>query len=74
MIKRDEAFLARLLVTFSIEAQEHIQKIADGLLKLEKADDTSRFPLIEEIYREFHSLKGAARAVSLLKLNIYARI
>ena len=69
MIKRDEAFLARLLAMFNIEAQEHIQKITDGLLLLEKADQDSRHRYIEEIYREFHSLKGAARAVDLTEVE-----
>jgi two-component system, chemotaxis family, sensor kinase CheA len=69
MNKRDEAFLARLITTFTIEAQEHIQKITEELLLLENADESSRPGYIENIFREFHSMKGAARAVSLTEIE-----
>ncbi len=66
MDKKDEAFLKKLLATFRMEAEEHIAKIATGLIDLEKVAGTTRQgELIEAIFREAHSLKGAARAVNL---------
>lgn len=61
----DKDFLARLLATFRIEAEEHLRALAEGVSALQKAEDTERGTLLETIYREAHSLKGAARAVSL---------
>ncbi len=60
----DDEFLQRLRATFRIEAEEHVQEIAAGLLQLEKqnAQDVWK-PTVEKIFRAAHSLKGAARAV-----------
>lgn len=66
MDKREEEFLKRLKATFKIEADEHVQTISSGLLDLDKnPDPEERARILEIIYREAHSLKGAARAVSL---------
>ncbi len=63
--QREKEFLARLLETFRVEAEEHVKTIADGLLALESnAPELNRSDTIETIYREAHSLKGAARAVN----------
>ncbi|MDZ4163853.1 MAG: response regulator [Smithellaceae bacterium] len=63
-IKGDD-FLKRLLATFAVEAQEHAKAISTGLIAIENAADAKgRAALIETIYREAHSLKGAARSVS----------
>lgn len=63
--KREQEFLAKLLETFKIEAEEHLKTISDGLLALERNDQQSdKAAVIETIYREAHSLKGAARAVN----------
>lgn len=63
----DEAeFIKRLLATFKIEAEEHIKAISTGLLLLEKGPQgEERLQTIETIFREAHSLKGAARTVDL---------
>jgi two-component system chemotaxis sensor kinase CheA len=63
---REEEFRRKLLSTYRIEAQEHVQAIAAGLLELEKepAADLAA-GIIETIYRDAHSLKGASRAVNL---------
>jgi len=64
---RDEGtdFLRKLLETFKIEAEEHLQAMSSGLLDLEKAPAAAdQAAMIETIYREAHSLKGAARAVN----------
>jgi two-component system chemotaxis sensor kinase CheA len=61
----DDEFLKTLLAAFQVEAQEHLQVMSAGLLELEKAPAASPTPdLLEDVYREAHSLKGAARAVS----------
>ena len=61
----DSEFLARLLETFRIEAEEHFEVLSNGLLELERDPDGQHLPLVETLFREAHSLKGAARAVEL---------
>ena len=62
---KDEAFLKRLLSTFKVEAAEHLAAISSGFLELEKNPDSGRrAELIEIVFREAHSLKGAARTVN----------
>src|SRR5271169_3173549 len=65
MDKRDEEFLKRLLATFKIEAQEHLSVITSGLIEIEKGDAGKEAEIIETVYRESHSMKGAARSVDL---------
>jgi two-component system, chemotaxis family, sensor kinase CheA len=66
MDNKEDEFLARLKNTFKIEADEHVQTISSGLLDLEKNPGSQeKGQILETIYREAHSLKGAARAVSL---------
>jgi two-component system chemotaxis sensor kinase CheA len=62
---KQEAFLARLRETFRVEASEHLEAISAGLLAIERASDTESTSMVERIFRETHSLKGAARSVSL---------
>lgn len=69
MNKRDESFQRKLLETFRTEADEHLQAISSGLLQLEKSQSSSQPELVETIFREVHSLKGAARAVSLSEVE-----
>ncbi|MBM3890404.1 MAG: hybrid sensor histidine kinase/response regulator, partial [Verrucomicrobia bacterium] len=61
----DADFLKRLLAAFEAEASEHLQAMTKGLLALENASPEQRPALLETVYREAHSLKGAARAVNL---------
>lgn len=66
----DPAFLKKLLATFKLEAEEHTSVISSGLVELESADDPARRKeIVELIFREAHSLKGAARSVSLGKVE-----
>ncbi len=66
----DEEFLRELLKDFRVEAAEHLQAIVDGLLMLEKKpDDEAGEALIESMFREVHSMKGAARAVNLVQIE-----
>ena len=70
MNKDQEAFLLELLGDFKIEAGEHQQAIVSGLLGLEKnPDPPSLKKQVEVIFREIHSLKGAARAVNQLDIE-----
>ncbi len=62
---KKEEFLARLRETFRVEAAEHLEAISTGLLAIEHAGSAGRTPLVESIFREVHSFKGAARSVSL---------
>ena len=63
---KDAAFLKRLLATFKTEAAEHIVAISTGLVELEKASSAEvQTGIVEAVFREAHSLKGAARAVNL---------
>src|SRR5579863_2302955 len=65
MPKKDEDFLKRLLETFKVEAQEHLRAMSSGLLELEKSPERVRWTaLIETVFREANSLKGAGRAVN----------
>jgi two-component system chemotaxis sensor kinase CheA len=64
MDNRDEEFLKRINETFRIEAEEHLNAFSAGLIDLEKTQSQERYAeLIETMFREIHSLKGAARSV-----------
>lgn len=66
----DDDFLVKLREAFAAEAAEHLQALTSGLLALEKTEDINgRPPLLESIYREAHSLKGAAGAVDHLSIQ-----
>lgn len=63
-------FLKKLLSTFKIEAKEHIALISNGLIEMEKAEPAEKqMEIIEAIFREAHSLKGAARSVNILEIE-----
>ncbi len=58
---------ARLLATFRAEADEHIRAITAHLTALERGlfSPTETGAALEATFREVHTLKGAARSVSL---------
>ena len=59
-------FQKRILATFKLEAEENISSLASQLIELEKAPALiGNEELFEKLYRSAHSLKGAARAVSI---------
>lgn len=79
----DAEFFKKLLSTFKIEAHEHLRNISLALLNLEKTViEEEKKKNVETIHREFHSLKGAARAVNVNEIenichvteNIFAKI
>jgi two-component system chemotaxis sensor kinase CheA len=53
--------LQEILTIFKGETEEHLQKLNEGILALEK--DPGRKNLIEEVFREAHNIKGAARMI-----------
>ena len=70
MDKKEEEFHKRLRETFRIEAGEHLHAMSSGLIKLEKEQsDEERTSIIETVFREAHSLKGAARSVDFADIE-----
>ena len=70
MAKKNVDFLKKLLATFRVEADEHLKAMSSSLLELEKAPaGARRSELVETIFREAHSLKGAARAVNFADIE-----
>ncbi len=64
MTMNEEEFLKRIRETFRIEAKEHLHVLLTGLTELEGSPPEKRISeLIENLFREVHSLKGAARSV-----------
>jgi len=52
---------------FKAESEEHLASIDDGLLRLEK--NPADAALLEAVFRESHSLKGAARMLGLGRIE-----
>ena len=66
----EEELQKKLREAFAEEAQERVEAISSGIVNLEKITlPEDRQPIMEDIYREFHSLKGAARAVNISSLE-----
>jgi two-component system chemotaxis sensor kinase CheA len=60
----DSEFLKRIQITFGIEAEEHLKSFSAGLTDLEKMSTwEDQSGTIETMFRQIHSLKGAARSV-----------
>ncbi len=55
---------------FKAESEEHLSRLDDGLLRLEKTPADAA--LLEEVFRESHSLKGAARMLGLTQIEAVA--
>lgn len=70
MADRKEDLKARLLATFRVEAEEHLQAITAHLLALDRGlPPAETREVVETLFREVHTLKGAARSVSLLDVE-----
>lgn len=66
----NESFLKELLNDFKIEALEHYDSIVKGLIDLENSgSQEKKQEIIERVFRNTHSLKGAARAVNLNEIE-----
>jgi two-component system chemotaxis sensor kinase CheA len=62
----DADFQRQVLAAFAAEAEERLQAITNHLLALEKqADAAAAAPLLKDIFREAHTLKGGARVLGL---------
>src|SRR6185369_4704698 len=62
----NDELLQRLQAIFQVEAAEHLKNMSSQLEALARAaPGESPAPLLESLFREVHSLKGAARAVNL---------
>ncbi|MGM9490367.1 hybrid sensor histidine kinase/response regulator [Ideonella sp. YS5] len=57
----------QLLAMFRMESEERLAKLDSGLLRLEK--NPADHELLEELFREMHSLKGAARMLRLMPIE-----
>lgn len=55
---------------FKIESEERLQHLDSGLLRLEKTPSDQA--LLEDLFREAHSLKGAARMLGLTEIQTLA--
>jgi two-component system, chemotaxis family, sensor kinase CheA len=66
MDDRDGQFHKKLLSTFKVEAEEHVRTLSSSLIELEHdAPAERRAEIVEAVFREAHSFKGAARAVGV---------
>lgn len=58
--------LRQLMAVFSVQLEEQLQLITDGLLQLEKdATSEQRKRTLEGVFRAAHNIKGAARGVGV---------
>lgn len=65
-----EILLQRLVGIFVAELDDHVHALNDNLLALEKGPaDGDRLEMVKQLFRAVHSLKGAARAVSVTPIE-----
>ena len=69
MLSEDQ-MMQRLMETFKLEAEEHIRRITQLILAAERGEVNKE--MLEELFREAHSLKGAAKAVELDEISFVA--
>lgn len=71
MANKNDELLKKLLAMFQVEADAHLRAMSSGLLALEKIPANGEYAeVIETIFREAHSLKGAARTVNLTQIEM----
>ncbi len=64
----NKELMDKLLGIFKVEAREHVTALSSGLVELETASAREQqMEILERVFREAHSLKGAARAVNLVE-------
>jgi two-component system chemotaxis sensor kinase CheA len=66
-MNNENEFMEELWSEFKNEVDSHLQIISSGLIEIEKkyTDQRKKIEIIENIYRESHTLKGAARVLNL---------
>ena len=68
-----EEIKRQLMITFQAELEEHLSTLNKGLLALEEGPpQEEREPLLADLFRSAHSLKGAARTVDLWHIETIA--
>lgn len=66
----DSELQKRLLATFRVETRERLETISSSLIDLERGPSADQEQeLIEAVFRETHSLKGAARSVGIAAIE-----
>jgi two-component system chemotaxis sensor kinase CheA len=65
----DAEFMRRLRAGFAEEAAERAQTLDSALVEMQSAPEPARQALVEAVFREAHSIKGAARAVDLVEVE-----
>ncbi|MBU0909002.1 MAG: hybrid sensor histidine kinase/response regulator [Proteobacteria bacterium] len=66
----EQELLRRLREAFKMESAERLASLSTRLMDLEKTENTEQCQeILEVVYREAHSLKGAARAVNLSEIE-----
>ncbi|MFA5858475.1 MAG: response regulator [Elusimicrobiota bacterium] len=66
MDEKELEFKKRLQATFKIEAEEHARAISAGIIELGKnLQPETLKKVVESVFREVHTLKGAARVMNL---------
>ena len=70
MANRHDELRMRLLATFQVEAEEHLQILTANFLALGRGlPPAEARKVIEVSFREMHTLKGAARSVGLSEVE-----
>jgi two-component system chemotaxis sensor kinase CheA len=66
MTTEENKFLERLMIIFEREAEEHLNTMKELLQLLEGGESgQAGTNMIDHLFREAHSLKGAARSVNI---------
>uniref|UniRef100_A0A831U0U1 histidine kinase n=1 Tax=Geobacter metallireducens TaxID=28232 RepID=A0A831U0U1_GEOME len=66
----DKDFLKKLRATFAAETRERLEAVSAALVELEQSGSPDKeLNLVEALFRETHSLKGAARSVSAASIE-----
>ena len=66
MEKKDNDILNRLRAAFRLEAEERLSSMSARLIELEKSPSPEAYlEIAETVFREAHSLKGAARSAGM---------
>ena len=68
MANGKDALKQRLLQAFREEAVERLQTLEDALARIRQSPDSANAE-IEAVFREVHSLKGAARAIGMSRVE-----
>jgi two-component system chemotaxis sensor kinase CheA len=68
---KEDQLLKKLREAFKAEADERLKSISSRLVELEEVSSSpdKQKPILEVVFREAHSLKGASRAVNLVEIE-----